>query len=434
LFDPAAADAIAHQLLVSADALGAGFEVVQEDTFDDRPAEEVLNPSVPECAAAIEIFNRTDALAAAHRAGRAERQVVANGGTADELSIEQNISIFDDEETPATAIAAFAGELDPETFVDCFTSTLLGQLPAGSTVDGSVAEPSASLPDAGHALAMSVVITTPDESAELSFETYNWQFGNAGLGLSITGAIDPAIVQATIDGLQANLLELSAQGPLPTPVEGLLYDPANAEEIAEAAMPSVEDLPVAGPWTLAGEDDFESGPFDDLADDASCAAVLDFVGPLKTAVLSATAGRSTVQYVDYDSSEEFVNGNLASVDVAILSSDAGLAEAVDGFATAYVSNEYAACVAATIREVFADAPIEPVAATVDAPEDGGAFAAVTTVQNAAGPHEIRLEFYTWRVGNAVITVQVAAPTATFSEAVVAGVIGGTVDRLAGLAE
>jgi hypothetical protein len=121
LVDPAQADTLAHQALLSeTDVPGTAWTVSKTDVFNDS------GPST-NTAACKDIAARQAAAQAKsdpNRAGRAERELQDATAGVIPSSVESQVDVFKDAATPADSLKAYQDALKTSNVATCLTDTL----------------------------------------------------------------------------------------------------------------------------------------------------------------------------------------------------------------------------------------------------------------------------------------------------------------------
>ena len=212
LFDPGSADEIAHTGLIDpADVPGEGWQTVSEDDFDDGPID--LQTEACEALNAKRETSRAQVREA--RAGRASREL-AREGELFPTSVESDIAIFSDSESPAIALRNFKSELDGREFDRCFRDQLEASLEGaeGAGVTTRKADLLVEPPPDGLGQAYEIVISAEGTEAALRLEAYSWRIGNAGVTIRIVGPaadVTEELVNAAVNNVRMRMEALAVE-------------------------------------------------------------------------------------------------------------------------------------------------------------------------------------------------------------------------------
>lgn len=206
--DPAKADTIAHQIVIQpADLPGSGWVIASTDEFGDDAG---IPANTAECRALEAAKTKVEAAVDAGRAGRAKVELSRPHPSGLATEVSTTVNIFKDVAVPTEAFALGKAAYTDENVTNCFRDALIASLGAGSKVSARSAAPLASVPEGGVARAVEISIEASGQKLQMRFEVYYWRFENAGLTVTVTGAIaelskelSTAAVSHVQDGLVA---------------------------------------------------------------------------------------------------------------------------------------------------------------------------------------------------------------------------------------
>ena len=206
LVDPAQADTLAHQALLSENDLpGTGWTVSKTDKFND--AGPGTNTSACKDIAARETASH--AKSDPNRAGRAEKEIQDDTEGPIPTAVESQVDVFKDAATPADSLKAFQDALKTSNFETCLKDTLNA---GGSNTNTKIATKSVaaltSAPAGGLTAAYDFTFTTEGQSFVLHYETYLFRYANLGVTVTIDGLkadVTADLAKAAITKMQAHL-------------------------------------------------------------------------------------------------------------------------------------------------------------------------------------------------------------------------------------
>jgi hypothetical protein len=184
VFSEANANKDAHDALLKvADLPGQGWSVTANDVFSD----DTDTPPGDACKAAQAARDRVKTTIDAARTGRSEVKIARDGDTIP-TEVEEQLSIFRDLPTLETAWSALLDATGGTTVQDCLSDALKAATAGqGVTVTAAKADPLATPPEGGRAVAADVTVTAGGDPIKLHYETYYWKYGNAGVTVIVNG-------------------------------------------------------------------------------------------------------------------------------------------------------------------------------------------------------------------------------------------------------
>ena len=204
LVDPAKADALSHQALLSEkDLPGTGWTVTKSDQFNDS--------GIDSDTAACKDINSREAVARsksdAARAGRAEKELSRDTASIP-TGVASEVIVFKDASTPSDVLKLFQDAVKTTNFEACLKDVVGTSVGDGTKVDTTSVSAATSAPNGGTAVAYEFLFAVQGQNLALHFETYIWRTANVGVTVTVSGTKDDVtadLVKAAVSKLQANL-------------------------------------------------------------------------------------------------------------------------------------------------------------------------------------------------------------------------------------
>jgi hypothetical protein len=197
--------------------------------------------------------------------------------------------------------------------------------------------------------------------------------------------------------------------------DSLVVDDTEVPGFLEAALPGANELPGPG-WEMTSENEFDDGSAPP-ADTEVCRELYDEYQATVVSRDNERVGRRERTF-ERDASPQ------VQVSIAVYDNNEANELSVETFGTIMQSDDLVACFVDAIRETGEDVEVTGELADPyrDAPEDG--YAAASEYDIAGGPLDgaLRIETYSWRAGNAGITVSLFGDPGEFTEELVTNLV------------
>ena len=209
-FDSASGDEVAHAALPVLNELPGGrWELMGEDSFSTDTGK----VDTQACAAVSGSLYTAWATPGEQRLARAQREF----GHLDDpfSSLDVQVTIFNDTETPEAALEHRRAIFESGDFDTCFAESI-EDTQQNSGVSGGAQPPSElrkvdaqiKVPSGGVSRAYDARINVEGMEVIVHFEIYEWRYGNAGVTVILAGdkdRITEELVETTVDDIQDKL-------------------------------------------------------------------------------------------------------------------------------------------------------------------------------------------------------------------------------------
>jgi hypothetical protein len=210
----------------------------------------------------------------------------------------------------------------------------------------------------------------------------------------------------------------------------VLFDPGSANEIAHTGLIDPADVPGEG-WQTVSEDDFDDGPID-LQTEA-CDALNAKREISRAQVREARAGRASRELAR----EGEVFPTSVESDIAIFSDSEAPAMALRNFKSELDGREFDRCfrdqLEASLEGAEAGVTTRKANLLVEPPPDGLGQAYDITITAEGTAAALRLEAYSWRIGNAGVTIRIVGPATDVTQELVNAAVNNVRMRMEALA-